>query len=178
MNAQFQTAFHTLEQQRINIIDRVKNLSPEAFDRQPAPGKWSIAQILTHILTAERMTLGYMKKKSQGIDQLMDSGIIQSVLLVLLKISQRIPNIRYRAPRVIVTNTPDSLSFEELSKNWESVRNDLKIFLESIEEKNARKLVFKHPFAGRLDARQAVIFMHEHVYHHWPQIKRLLHKNL
>lgn len=178
MNTQFQHAFHTLEQQRVSIIDQVKNLSPEAYNRQPASGKWSIAQILTHILTSERMTVGYMKKKSQGIDQLKDSGFTQAVLLMLLKISQRIPNIKYRAPQVIVANTPDSLSFAELSKNWDAVRNDLKNFLESIEEKNVRKLVFKHPFAGRLDARQAVIFMHEHVYHHWPQIKRLLNKDL
>lgn len=178
MNAKFQHALQTLEQQRMHIIDQVKNLSPEAYAQQPAPGKWSIAQILTHILTSERMTVGYMKKKSQGIDQLKDSGIVQSILLTLLKVSQRIPNIKYRAPRVIVANTPESLSFAELSKHWEAVRNELENFLESIEEKNARKLVFKHPFAGRLDARQAVIFMHEHLHHHWPQIKRLLNKNL
>ena len=32
------------------------------------PGnKWSVGQILTHLLTSERMALRYMKKKSLGI---------------------------------------------------------------------------------------------------------------
>lgn len=172
----FQKIFDQLELQRSTILNQVKNLSIEKYNHSPGPGKWSISQILTHIVTAEGLSVGYMKKKAQAIAELGNSGVKESLVLMLLKISQRTPALKFRAPKVVVENTPPALPFEELSKKWDVQRNDLKNFLESIEDKNAKKLLYKHPVAGRLDARQAAVFFGEHITHHWPQIKRLLHQ--
>ncbi|HEY3430084.1 MAG TPA: DinB family protein [Cyclobacteriaceae bacterium] len=177
MNIFFQPIFNELEQQRHKLIDLVKDLPTEKFNYVPSPDKWSIAQILTHILVAERLSIVYMRKKSQGIDQLKDSGFTAQVRLVLLKISQRIPTIKFKAPKVVLENTPAALSVNELVAAWEKQRNDLKTFLEGIGEKNIKKEIYKHVIAGRLDARQAMIFLREHANHHWPQIKRLLEQN-
>lgn len=143
------------------------------YNQPPAPGKWSISQILTHILTSERLSIGYMKKKSQGIDQIKNSGPVESMRLWLLILSQRIP-VKYNAPKVLVQNTPEALPLEELIPKWNSVREELKTFLDSIEEKNVRKVIYKHPFAGRLDAQQAMVFLKEHINHHTPQIDRIV----
>ncbi len=141
---------------------------------QPSPAKWSIAQILTHIVTSEKLSIGYMKKKMLGIDQLNNSGIAGSLRFTLLQLSQRIPVLKFRAPKVVLTNTPQALPIDELISQWDALRNDLKSLLESIEEKNVKKAIYKHPLAGRLDAAQATAFFYEHIHHHWPQIKRLL----
>jgi hypothetical protein len=114
-----------------------------------------------------------MKKKALGIDTLADSGIRQAVLSTLLKVSQRIP-FRYKAPKAIVDNTPETLSLSELISSWDKSRNNLKSFLETIDDKHVRRIIFKHPIGGRLDAKQAMEFMYEHINHHLPQIKSLL----
>ena len=177
MNTAYLSIYKELELQRNEILNRVKDLSIEKFNRTPSPQKWSISQILTHILIAERLSILYMKKKALGIDQLKDSGPWQSIILALLKISQRIPALKFKAPRIVVDNTPPALAFTELTARWEEQRADLKRFLETIEEKNIKKVIYKHPIAGRLDAHQAMVFFREHINHHWPQLKRLLNQN-
>lgn len=174
MNTTFQKSFDKLERQRLQIVDQVSKLSEEAFNFSP-PGKWSVAQILTHLLTSERLSVGYMKKKSLGIEKLKDSGVKHAVVSVMLKISQRIP-VRYKAPNVIMGNTPQALSIEELTTRWNKSRSELKEFLESIREDHSRRLIFKHPVGGMLNTEQAVKFMYEHVNHHLPQINRLLNR--
>lgn len=173
MYPNFQKAYDKLEYQRKQIVGLISNLPEDAYTTAPT-GKWSIAQILTHLLTAERLTLIYMKKKSLGIDTLHDSGFKQNVLSAILKISQRLPFLKFTAPRVIVDNTPEALSLDEIVTHWEKSRLDLKQLLESINDKHSRRLIYKHPIAGMLNAEQGIRFMFEHINHHLPQIKRLL----
>ena len=174
MHAKLQLFFNALEDQRAEWLHKVSVLSDEAFKRSPSPGKWSVSSILTHIMTAEQLSLLYMRKKSLGINQLGNSGILEELKLLLLKVSQRIPAITYKAPQVVVEKTPEALSFHELNTQWSSSREQLKRFLENIEEKNLRKKIYKHNVVGRLDVMQALAFLHEHFQHHLPQIKRLL----
>ncbi|HEU5290268.1 MAG TPA: DinB family protein [Cyclobacteriaceae bacterium] len=176
MNAYFLPIYNELERQRIDMLNHVKDLPAEKLNFAP-PGKWSINQILTHLLVAEQLSMVYMKKKSLGIDQLGNSGLIAAIRIGLLKISQRIPAIKFKAPKVVLDHTPEALSLLELTEKWEAHRQKLRIFLEGIEEKNKKKLIYKHIIAGRLDAKQAMVFFREHSNHHWPQIKRLLHQD-
>jgi hypothetical protein len=174
LNTYFKTAFEKLEQQRAEITERIKSVPAEKFNHQPAPGKWSIAQILTHIITAEQLSLAYMKKKMPAIGELADSGISESIRLGLLIISQRIPALKFKAPSVVVKGTPAPYTLQEALAKWEQHRVELKNFLETFEEKHARKVLYKHPVAGRFDTRQTIVFFREHIIHHLPQIKRLL----
>ncbi len=173
MNNHFVQIVHELEQQRTALIARARQLSPEQFNFSPAPGKWSINQILVHIIEAEQLSIAYMKKKKLGIDGLQNSGITETLRLWLLIISQRIP-VKYKAPRVVVENTKNASSIEEVDARWQAVREELLFLLGGIEEKDIRKVIYKHPLAGRLDTRQALVFFREHIMHHMPQIKRLL----
>jgi hypothetical protein len=173
MNAELGKLLNDIEAQRQQILRQVSGLTADRYN-QCINGKWSIAQILTHLLTSERLSLGYMKKKSLGVDKVGNSGVLESLKSSLLKASQRLPFLRYKAPKYVIENTPQPLPFEHLNRDWDELRNELRKFLESIEDKNIRKKIYKHPVAGRLDVVQAVTFFHEHIIHHLPQIKRLL----
>ena len=173
MNTQLQSIFNALQTQQEEILNCVKDISSETFNKQPAPGKWSINEILMHIVTSEKLSLSYMKKKSQGINQLKNSGIGAQFRLWLLIASQRLP-LKYKAPKLLAQNTPQADSINNLITQWNELRNELAAFLETIEDKNAAKLIYKHPFAGRFDARQTLIFFREHIIHHHPQITRIL----
>ena len=173
MNQKLLKNFNQLEQQKTELLQLLDNLSTEKYTLSPAPGKWSIAEILTHLLTAEQLTLGYMRKKNSVIKDLENSGWSSTLRLWVLKVSQRIP-LKYKAPKIIVSKTPESPSLEEIKKQWALLRADLKNLLAGIEEADQKKLIFKHTMAGRFNASQAIIFLGEHITHHLPQIKRLL----
>jgi DinB superfamily len=172
LDPNFQKTYDKLERQREQILGMIKNLPEDVYRNSPSD-KWSVAQIVTHLFTSERLSIGYMKKKSLGIEALKNSGLKQVLVSGILKISQRFP-FRYKAPRVIVENTPEALSVDEITSRWNKSRSDLKEFLEGISKQHARRLIFKHPIAGMLNADQAMKFMYEHINHHLPQIKRLL----
>jgi len=116
-----------------------------------------------------------MKKKSLGISELKNSGWRETIKLFLLIISQRIP-VKYKAPKVIVQSTPEVLVLHDLIKQWKTERQNLSNFIESIEERNITKKIFKHPIAGMLNIAQGISFFEEHIIHHKPQTKRLIKK--
>ena len=52
--------------------------------------------------------------------------------MILLKFSQRVAFFKYKAPKVIRENTPETMTYADLVTVWDKSRQDLKKFLESI----------------------------------------------
>ncbi|CAN5408629.1 hypothetical protein BH10BAC4_BH10BAC4_14280 [soil metagenome] len=177
MNSSFQKLFATIELQRQKTLDSVRHLSEEHLNKPPGPDKWSAAQILSHLIAGERMSFLYIKKKIQGVAQATDTGIWEEVKINLLKLSQRLPGLKFKAPRIIIEHTPLYKDLPTIIKEWDQVRDDLKQLLETIPDQYINRRVYKHPRAGYLNVRHALLFFREHVIHHTPQIKRLLDQN-
>ena len=173
MHAQLQTVFDSMEQEKNLLIDHVSERTTEEYFRVPAPGKWSVAQIMTHLMVAEQLSLRYMKKKSLGINDVKDSGLLQELTFQFYDVLQRLP-IKLRAPKTILDHTPEPLSLADLKTQWGNFRSELKIFLTTIQDQHIRRMIYKHAFAGRLDAIQALRFFITHIHHHRPQIDRIM----
>ena len=167
--------FNKLEADRQKLLLTLTALPNEAILFQAPAGKWSYNHILTHLHKTDKLSLIYMRKKSLGIQNINNSGIRESFKLIVLKISQRLP-LKYKAPGVLVEHTPEVLPLPQAIEQWNVVRNDLRKFLEGIADQNIRKMIYKHPVVGMLDVMQAMAFFHEHIHHHWPQVKSLLKK--
>jgi uncharacterized damage-inducible protein DinB len=65
MNAQLQKQFLQLEEERKNLFNELKNYSDELINKKPSPEKWSVAEVIAHLITAEEMSLKYLSKKIQ-----------------------------------------------------------------------------------------------------------------
>lgn len=50
------------EQGATLLEDALRGISPEALDRVPAPGKWTIRQIIIHLADAEIMATGRIRR--------------------------------------------------------------------------------------------------------------------
>jgi len=174
MNPAFENIFEQLESQRMKTLEGIEHLSVTQLNKSPLPGKWSVAQILSHLISAERLSLTYVQKKIQGVQDVPDSGLWEEVKISVLKISQRIPGIKFRAPKRVVENTALYQDFATIQKEWDSVRHDWNVILGKIQNEHATKLVYRHPLAGYLNIEQCLIFFREHIIHHTPQIKRLI----
>jgi len=169
MEKQFEQHYQDLQQQTKLLLKQVYSLSSTTYHYQPRENKWSISQILTHLLISEKLSLAYMKKKSLGVNEADDAGIYESLKLFLLKISQRLP-LRFKAPKGVVEKTPPPLSFGDLVRQWEASRSELQAFLAQIKKENVQKKIYKHPVVGRLSAVHALQFFIEHLNHHRPQV--------
>jgi hypothetical protein len=171
MNYLLEKEWNKLEKLRSDISEMLVQTHEKDF-LISSNGKWSLGEILIHIVTSEKLALQYMRKKSLGVDSLENAGFVEPLKLIMLKISQRLP-IKYKVPKGIKDKTPECPSKDELFRQWTSSRSELKAFLESIEEKNINKKIFKHPIAGMFNVTQGVAFLREHLLHHKPQILNL-----
>jgi hypothetical protein len=114
-----------------------------------------------------------MQKKIQGIDNAGDTGIWEEVKMVLLVVSQRLP-LKFKAPQMVVQQTIQVATLQQVAEEWDQVRYELKQLLEKIPPPHRKRKIYKHVVAGKLNAQQALRFFHEHFIHHLPQINRLL----
>jgi hypothetical protein len=115
-----------------------------------------------------------MNKKIQGIEQASKSGLMEEVKFGLLKISQRLPGLKFKAPRRVVENTMLYKDLASIESEWKTTRADLHKLLSHMHENHLDRLIYKHPVAGYLNVQQALKFFREHIIHHTPQLKRLL----
>jgi len=158
--------------QRHQLLDKVKN-APDRFNISPGNNKWSLHQILAHLVASEKLSNQYLHKKIQGIDEAEDSGVVETFKMQLLKISQRLP-FKFNAPKLIVASTLTYQSLDELIVDWNGTRAQLVALLEQIKDDQLKRKIFKHPAVGKLNITQALEFLSEHVDHHLPQVNRLL----
>jgi uncharacterized damage-inducible protein DinB len=172
MNKQLQKLYDSIEAQRINLLSSVQNLPADKLNGR-LQGKWSINQIIAHLIAAERLTVTYIEKKIQGVNDVDDSGLREELKMILLILSQRLP-FKFRAPKVVVENTAKETELSKLADNWGIVRTDFKKLLDGIEDQHLRRKIYKHVRVGMMNITHAVKFFREHVSHHTPQIKKLL----
>jgi len=174
MHPKLARVFDDAEAQRKAILHQIEVISADTFHRREN-NRWSLGEVLAHLITAERLSLEYMRKKSLGLQSLKPSSFSADLRFLALKISQRLP-FKYKAPQHVRDHTPSDLSFEELRRQWDEQREALRQFLDSLGDSGWKKEVYKHFVAGRLNALHAVQFFMEHIHHHKPQIHRLLNK--
>lgn len=114
-----------------------------------------------------------MSKKILGIREAGNTGIAEEIKMVLLSLSQRLP-FKFKAPKTVVENTPSYTEVRQLAADWEKERDELRKLLETFNDTQIKKKIYRHIRAGMLNIQHALIFFREHSLHHWPQIRRLL----
>lgn len=175
MDKKILTYFKRLERSKHNLLALVNGVPHEKLNTKPAEGRWSIAQVLYHMKEAEKLPLAYMKKKTLDPNALYPSTLKQQLRSYLLQISLFLP-LKFEAPRVVKDGIPEEIHLEELKRDWEVVRKDMKAFLENLDPALYNKKIFKHPRIGMINIKQTMDFFQSHFDHHVPQVKGLLAK--
>jgi DinB superfamily len=172
MDLRLQKFFSSIEQQRAALLRELKSAAPETLV-QSKNGKWSISQIVRHMITAERLSVGYISKKINAIGEVENTGLLSELKLLIFIVSQRLP-FKYKAPATLGDQPTNYPNIEALEKDWDDARADLKRLLENFPSSGLKKKIYRHPVMGRCNILHALIFFREHIIHHWPQIKRQL----
>lgn len=173
MSPSLNQLYLTLEEQRQALLNCIQNRSEQELAHH-SMGKWSIAQVLSHLIASEQLSVNYLNKKILGIKEAPNTGLIEELKMLVLIISQRIPFIKFTAPKKVVEKTTPYQTAEEIQEAWEKARSELKEVLTHFQDDQLKRKVFKHPIVGMINIEQALRFLQEHIIHHTPQIKKLL----
>lgn len=172
MNSLLTKYFVALETQRGKLLEEIKKASSGQINQQ-IKGKWSISQIASHLIAAEQLSVSYINKKINAINEVGNTGLLGELKLLFFIVSQRLP-LKYKAPKTLGEQPRSYPDFAELEKDWDETRQQLKFLLEKFPEVGLKKKIYRHPVMGRCNIIHALISFREHINHHYPQIKRQL----
>jgi hypothetical protein len=170
MIPKLQLRFDTLENSRRVLLESLETLDEAQLQFQPEAGKWSIIEVLHHLLLSEQRTYSYMMKKNQA-ESLPKSGMGAALRSAALTLGLRLP-LKYKSPQKI--SPPErGIPFPQLKGEWDASRRDLRQFLDSLPAERTRQLIFRHPVGGYFNIFHTLDFFEEHFRHHLKQIDRI-----
>lgn len=154
----------------------VAPLDEARFQRHPADGGWSVAQILQHLCLVEERVIKDLEKavsrpprKVSFVRRFVPTSIVSS-RLVRVKAPQAV-NPEAKTETNEVTAIPAK---DEAIATYNRARNDLKKLCEKQGSERFRQIVFKHPFLGEIDGVATVSFVAYHEQRHYKQIREVL----
>ena len=139
------------------------------FQRQPADGGWSVAQILQHLCLVEERVI-------RDLEKALDSpakpvGLVRRLIPTSI-VASRV--VRVKAPKTVnPAAAPDKALVVE---NFNQARARLKKFCAAHGRDRLRQITFNHPFLGKIDGVATVSFVGYHEQRHYKQIREVLNK--
>jgi hypothetical protein len=136
---------------------------------KPLEGKWSILEIIEHLVISERDVMPGLSDPSDPASNPRTSK--DRILFLLVMVLLRFP-IPIRTPsKGMVPGGKKSL--EELRSMWDQNHRWLRDFVEGLDRAGSTQAIFHHPVAGPLTPSQAAWMLEVHLKRHIKQIKRL-----
>jgi len=172
MSAKLQALWQPFEKSRLQIIDEFSALSNEQLSKLEGEGKWSINQHIYHIYLAEKLGFGYLNKKMQAPEKLIEPGFagwrrLQTILFFL-----KYPIKKVKAGGAI-SAFPEQIEFEPLMEDWANLRGQMKSRYDELGDEFLKKDLFKHPIVGKMNVYHAIKFNNAHLDYHIKSMKRI-----
>ncbi|MFT2008793.1 DinB family protein [Pontibacter sp. 13R65] len=171
MNLILEAKYLQLEKSRNKLLDELEHIEPVILNTPCVEEKWSMAQIVAHLVLVEEFTLSYMHRKLQEPDQLENASLSHSLKSLLLKVALK-TNLKFKAPPR-VAEVPEQVCLQTIRSKWDTIRFKLEDLLTDLTPELLEKCLFKHPYVGPLTASQCLSFLQDHFDHHAAQIKHL-----
>ncbi|MBD2768020.1 DinB family protein [Hymenobacter sp. BT664] len=174
MNHRLHLKFEQLERATERLLTTAEALGP-ASGTAPAPGEWSAAQVVHHLLFIEGNIIQYVQKKLLADEYLPKVGLFTRLRARTVRFLLRLPGLRFKAPRGVATLTEagNLPSLPELRHTWEASRRQLERLLNEFPSQLLNRAVFPHPRSGRITIYQVMEFLLDHLLHHQQQLDRI-----
>lgn len=174
MQINIQSKLDRIDQSVENLYQELQQHPDELLNRKPGPGKWSVLQVLHHLMVAEKLSEGYVRKKTSSGSDFPNVPMSSHTNLLLLRLNFLLP-LKFKAPPAVGDNAlPDTSTLADTMAAWKQQRQSLRVLLAGLPEGVLSKAIYKHPLAGRLNAAQMISFFDIHFTHHLSQVKRTL----
>jgi hypothetical protein len=154
---------------RRGLLDEMDALDPALPVAKPIAGKWSMIEIIEHLVLAERAVFKGLPDPSRLAEKGRDLGHRVRYVLVLFILTSGIP-VRTPSPAMLPQG---GRGLADLRRLWDENQHWLRLCIANLGPGAGRKAVFEHPIAGPLTVSQAVRMGQVHVDGHVRQIRRL-----
>lgn len=159
-----------IDQQRRALLDRLRGLPEESLSARPIPDKWSIIEILEHLVLSERDVFHGLPEPSELTSQKRTPKDRVAYWIVLTVLGLRIP-VKAPSPKAIPAGRT---SFAELRRQWDYNYEWLESFVKELPAESLNEACFSHPIAGPLTLEQALRMGRIHLALHTSQIEERL----
>lgn len=170
MDAKLREKIDEFEKKRISLLDEVEALDETRLRARPIEGKWSILEIIEHLVIAEREVLGGLPKYDALADQRQSlrNGLMYRVVMFVLRYG-----IPVKAPSKKMLPQSE-LSLADLRRRWDENQQWFRTLVEMLDEEGLKKAFFRHPVSGPININQAVEMSLAHIDSHTRQIRERL----
>lgn len=174
MNHRLHLKFEQLELATERLLASAEALGPDS-GTAPAPGQWSAAQVVHHLLFIEGNIIQYVQKKLHADEQLPKVGLLTRLRARVVRLFLRLPGFKVKAPRGVATLTDagNLPALPELRQTWEASRRRLERLLNEFPGRQLNQAIFPHPRSGRINIYQVMEFLLDHLLHHQQQLGRI-----
>jgi hypothetical protein len=154
---------------RVALLDEMEATNPAALVAKPLAGKWSMLEIVEHLVLAERAVLKGLPDVSGLVEN--ERALTHRVryLLVMALLSS---TIRVEVPSSAMVPR-GGRTLADLRGLWNENQNWLRKCIDVLGPEGVRRTVFEHPIAGPLSVEQTVRMGQVHVEKHLRQIRAL-----
>ncbi len=168
--AERELALRHLAESRERLLRMAQGLTREQLHYCPAPGRWTVAECLEHIVMVEgRIFGGIQKALESGPDPSKRSALEGQDDALVAGAANRVG--RFQAPEVLVPtgHWPDEQPLQE----FEAARRQTQDFAASTQA-DLRRHFFKHRAFGELDLYQWLLLIAAHCDRHRAQSEEVM----
>ena len=157
-----------IETRHQEMFDLIDELTPEQLLFKPEPNRWSILQVLQHvILGAQGLRRSEAELRYNPLREILKPGEMVKVVMDVL-----VNDVPVDVPDPSME--PDGeVTVEELRVIWEKERRGVAALLETVTAENHEQVMFSHAAAGPLTALQMLEVAEAHIETHRRQIDRI-----
>ena len=164
--------YEHIDRTRARLIAAVEGLSGEQQTFRPAPGRWSVAELVEHLSIVEgnivRLLNKLLGKAEESVPAAKASEAFGPVSIE--EFVERSRGVKLEAPESI---RPTGLPLADSLARLRDSRAALHALRPRVERADGRALRFPHPAWGPLDLYQWLLFVGAHEDRHLAQIEAL-----
>jgi hypothetical protein len=156
-------------EKRRALLEEMGALDSATLVAKPLAGKWSILEIIEHLVVAERAVLQGLPEPSRLREHERRLTHRFRYVIVMFVLKSGIP-VQVPSPAMVPHG---DRSLGELHRLWDEKQDWLRAYIDRLDHRGFRRAVFEHPVAGPLSVEQALHMGQVHLATHVRQIRRL-----
>ena len=164
------TRHYLLEQLQNNqtrILALIEPLTPQQWNFKPAPDRWSISEVMEHVVTVENRVLGIIQQKTEGAAEPNKKSATEDAML-FAAVPDR--ETRRQAPEIAIPT--GQLQGRQAQAEFEKCRQRTCDFI-AANTNDLRQYFHVHGAFGELDCYQWVMLLALHGERHARQIEEV-----
>jgi len=158
-----------IERSRDALLDEVDALPADAQGARPLAGKWTIREIVEHLVRAERVVLDAELRpptRPASLGRRLRRRLSYHVVLGVLRFG-----IDVRAPADAMLPS-GGVDLPGLRRQWRENHRELRRRIAALDERGLRAPFARHPVSGVLTAAQSLELLEAHLARHRRQIRQ------